>query len=179
MLAHGRWFSPASSTTKTGRHDIAEILLKVALSTINQIVFVQWCPTNIVLCFCFVFLRLVCPSMLPIFWIILFWLALRYYLTFIPLWYLHYFQWISTCTYVTDTLKTLVRDSCWKSKIDFCSQDHENNDQKNRQLRHPIKENKINSYQDIYVAILYPELSFPLSSTTSLSTPILQDFCKI
>jgi hypothetical protein len=30
-LAHGRWFSPASSTTKTGRHDIVEILLKVAL----------------------------------------------------------------------------------------------------------------------------------------------------
>jgi hypothetical protein len=30
LLAHGRWFSPgtpASSTTKTGRHDIAEILL--------------------------------------------------------------------------------------------------------------------------------------------------------
>ena len=23
-LAHGRWFSPASSTTKTGHHDIAE-----------------------------------------------------------------------------------------------------------------------------------------------------------
>jgi hypothetical protein len=40
LLSHGRWFSPgtpASSTTKTGRHDIAEILLKVALSTINQI----------------------------------------------------------------------------------------------------------------------------------------------
>jgi hypothetical protein len=40
MLAHGRWFSPstpASSTTKTGSHDIAEILLKVALSTKNQI----------------------------------------------------------------------------------------------------------------------------------------------
>jgi hypothetical protein len=39
LLAHGRWLSPgslASSTTKTGRHDIAEILLKVALSTINQ-----------------------------------------------------------------------------------------------------------------------------------------------
>jgi hypothetical protein len=33
-LAHGRWFSPgtpASSTTKTGRHDIAEILLKMVL----------------------------------------------------------------------------------------------------------------------------------------------------
>jgi hypothetical protein len=40
LLAHGRWFSPgtpASSTTKTGRHDIAEILLKVVLSTKNQI----------------------------------------------------------------------------------------------------------------------------------------------
>ena len=34
LLAYGRWFSPgtsASSITKTGRHDIAEILLKVAL----------------------------------------------------------------------------------------------------------------------------------------------------
>ena len=31
LLAHGRWFSLASSTTKTGRHDIAEILLKVVL----------------------------------------------------------------------------------------------------------------------------------------------------
>ena len=44
LLAHGRWFSPgtsASYTTKTGRHDIAEILLKVALkhkkSRSNQI----------------------------------------------------------------------------------------------------------------------------------------------
>jgi hypothetical protein len=40
LLAHGRWFSPntpASSTTKTGRLDISEILLKVAVSTINQI----------------------------------------------------------------------------------------------------------------------------------------------
>jgi hypothetical protein len=36
-LAHGWWFSPASSTTKIGRHDVAEILLKVALNTINQI----------------------------------------------------------------------------------------------------------------------------------------------
>jgi hypothetical protein len=42
LLDHGRWFSPgtlASFTTKTGHHDIAEILLKVALNTIsNQIV---------------------------------------------------------------------------------------------------------------------------------------------
>jgi hypothetical protein len=40
LLAHGRRFSSgttASSTTKTGRQDIAEILLKVALSTKNQI----------------------------------------------------------------------------------------------------------------------------------------------
>jgi hypothetical protein len=38
LLAYGRWFSPgtpASSTTKTGRHDIAEILLNVALNTKN------------------------------------------------------------------------------------------------------------------------------------------------
>ena len=38
LLAQDRWFSPgtpASSTTKTGRHDIAEILLKVALNTKN------------------------------------------------------------------------------------------------------------------------------------------------
>jgi hypothetical protein len=28
--------TPASSTTKTGRHDIAEILLKVALNTIKS-----------------------------------------------------------------------------------------------------------------------------------------------
>jgi hypothetical protein len=35
LFAHSRWFSPgtpASSTTKTGRRDIAEILLKVALN---------------------------------------------------------------------------------------------------------------------------------------------------
>jgi hypothetical protein len=34
LLVHGRWFSPgtpASSITKTGHHDIAEILLKMAL----------------------------------------------------------------------------------------------------------------------------------------------------
>jgi hypothetical protein len=40
LLAQGRWFSPgtpASSTTKNGRHDIAEILLKVALNTKIQI----------------------------------------------------------------------------------------------------------------------------------------------
>jgi hypothetical protein len=41
LLAHGRWISPdtsASSITETGCHDyddIAKILLKVALNTIN------------------------------------------------------------------------------------------------------------------------------------------------
>jgi hypothetical protein len=37
-ITTGRWFSPGfpdSSTNKTDRHDIAEILLKVALNTIN------------------------------------------------------------------------------------------------------------------------------------------------
>ena len=38
LLVTGRWFSPGnpvSSTNKTDRHDIAEILLKVALDTIS------------------------------------------------------------------------------------------------------------------------------------------------
>jgi hypothetical protein len=38
-MGHGQWFFPgipASSTTKTGHHDITEILLKVALNTKNQ-----------------------------------------------------------------------------------------------------------------------------------------------
>ena len=42
LLDHDRWFSlgtPASSTTMTGRHDIAEILLKVTLNTKIQIHF--------------------------------------------------------------------------------------------------------------------------------------------
>ena len=39
LFASGRWFSlgtPVSSTNKTNRQDIAEILLKVASNTINQ-----------------------------------------------------------------------------------------------------------------------------------------------
>jgi hypothetical protein len=42
LLAHGQWFSPgtpASFTTKTGH---AEILLKVALNTKNQINLLFW-----------------------------------------------------------------------------------------------------------------------------------------
>ena len=42
-LATGRWFSlgtPVSSTNKTGRYDITEILLKVALNTL-QIIFMS------------------------------------------------------------------------------------------------------------------------------------------
>jgi hypothetical protein len=42
LLAHGRWFSsgtPASSTTKTGRHDIAESGIKQNKS--NQIKFIM------------------------------------------------------------------------------------------------------------------------------------------
>ena len=53
LLAHGRWFSPgtlASSTTKTDRHDIAEIFLKVALKhqqSINQsiVMLLSVCPS--------------------------------------------------------------------------------------------------------------------------------------
>jgi hypothetical protein len=46
LLAQGRWFSlgtPASFTTKTGRHDIAELLLKVALNTNIQIQIPKLC----------------------------------------------------------------------------------------------------------------------------------------
>ena len=42
LLVDGQWFSlgtPASSTTKTSRHDIAEILLKVALKHNKSIKF--------------------------------------------------------------------------------------------------------------------------------------------
>ena len=55
LLAHGRWFSPgnpASCTTKTGRHDIAELLLKVALKHQRwkkiQIIIKKesWCSVN-------------------------------------------------------------------------------------------------------------------------------------
>jgi hypothetical protein len=50
LPAHGRWFSPASSTTKTGHHDIAEILLKVTLKhqKPNQItpgIVITWHPS--------------------------------------------------------------------------------------------------------------------------------------
>jgi hypothetical protein len=46
-MVGGSLGTPASSTTKTGRHDIAEILLKVALKhqkSINQceICFINW-----------------------------------------------------------------------------------------------------------------------------------------
>jgi hypothetical protein len=49
LLAHDRWFSPASSTTKTGRHDIAEILLKMALKhqKSNQIKIFTRCTVSL------------------------------------------------------------------------------------------------------------------------------------
>jgi hypothetical protein len=52
MVAHGRWFSPgtpASSTTQTGRHDVAEILLKVALNdfTMTLVIEVHLDPVNV------------------------------------------------------------------------------------------------------------------------------------
>jgi hypothetical protein len=45
-LVAGRWFSPdtsVSATNKTDHHNITEILLKVALNTINQtIIYLKW-----------------------------------------------------------------------------------------------------------------------------------------
>ena len=58
LLAYGRWFSPgtlASSTTKNGRHDIAEILPRVALNTKNQIksnMFFYFSKWSILVCTC-------------------------------------------------------------------------------------------------------------------------------
>jgi hypothetical protein len=57
LLAHGQWFSlgiPASSTTKAGRHDIAEILLKVALKhqNFNQSTLCNIHPVNYTLLSC-------------------------------------------------------------------------------------------------------------------------------
>jgi hypothetical protein len=49
LLVHGRWFSPgtpSSSTTKTCRHDIAEILLKVAFKHNKNEINVSICFTN-------------------------------------------------------------------------------------------------------------------------------------
>jgi len=50
LLAHGRWFSPgtpASSTTKTGHHDIAEILLKVVLKHQKPNLKIVSCNVNV------------------------------------------------------------------------------------------------------------------------------------
>ena len=63
-----QWFSlgtPVSSTNKTGHHNVTETQLKVALSGIKHHVSTQWCPTHIVLQFCFLFLCLV-YAMLPV-----------------------------------------------------------------------------------------------------------------
>jgi hypothetical protein len=59
LLARGWWLSPgtsASSTTKTGCHDIAEILLKVALKEQKSKIFRLYSVTVIsVLLFYFIF----------------------------------------------------------------------------------------------------------------------------
>jgi hypothetical protein len=42
----GRWFSPVSSTNKTDRHDIPEILLTVTLNIITITLNEKICPCN-------------------------------------------------------------------------------------------------------------------------------------
>ena len=77
LLAHGRWFSPgtpASSTTTTGRHYIAEILLKVALSTKDQINSIITCFIStlyiklhvIILVYFLVLLLVICIRITPL-----------------------------------------------------------------------------------------------------------------
>jgi len=41
LFAHGRWFSPTSSTTKTGRHDIAESGVKHKKKIKNHLTQIQ------------------------------------------------------------------------------------------------------------------------------------------
>jgi hypothetical protein len=48
LLAPSRWFSPGTSTTKPGRLHIAEILLKVALSRINQLIQFRWVDDDLI-----------------------------------------------------------------------------------------------------------------------------------
>ena len=40
-ITTGRWFSPVSATNKTNRHDLTEMMLKKALNTINQSIFIE------------------------------------------------------------------------------------------------------------------------------------------
>jgi hypothetical protein len=97
LLAHGRWFypgSPASSTTKTGRYDIAEILLKVALNTKTQlklnsiITFSFFCTVNITRIICYsgfrerVLLSIPSTFVISIWFYILFFLINCYFLSF-------------------------------------------------------------------------------------------------
>ena len=65
LLAHGRWFSPgtlASSTTKTGRHDIAEVLLKVKhqKSKSNHFIGCRLSPFIYLCCFGFISIFTIC-----------------------------------------------------------------------------------------------------------------------
>jgi hypothetical protein len=50
LFVHGWWFSPgtpASSITQTDRHDIAEILLKVALNTKKHHLYIKFLLVNL------------------------------------------------------------------------------------------------------------------------------------
>ena len=80
------------------------------LFTLFVFVCVQWCPTHIVLCFCFVFLRLCCLFL----WIILFFV--------LPLWYSLTF--IGTCTSIKKNKVVGLNLFYWSLKTkntDFCS----------------------------------------------------------
>ena len=72
-LATGRWFSPGppvSPTNKTERHDIAEILLKVALSTIKQ---TNRCSTRFVM-HVYMVVKLLSLTMPTLYEIIVWWI---------------------------------------------------------------------------------------------------------
>ena len=108
LLARGWWSSPASFTTKTGRHDIAEILLKIAFNKINQIksMYPKNMSTNVCSTISFPFNFIACISPLkstgPIFSkfrydfvIFIFGVLYFYFWCFVFVFVMYQFPWIS------------------------------------------------------------------------------------
>jgi hypothetical protein len=104
-LAIGRWFSlgtPVSSTNKTDRHDITKILLKVALSTINQtnqsmIIVEVATPLEIFCMFCTFMVNMILMAILLLYVSLLYvnWSCLQTHA--------HHCKHLRTCKFITRT----------------------------------------------------------------------------
>jgi len=69
------------------------------LLTLFVFVYVLWCPTHIVMCFCVLFFFVLCSLRYQFLSIVLFWLLLRYSLTFIYRTYLIFDLYLQTSKY--------------------------------------------------------------------------------